>query len=293
MTTKLKADLSLLAITVFWGASFPIISKILKYIPPYSLMALRYLLAGVILLAVTYKNFKNIEMKVIKAGILIGISLFLGCAFQFVGLLYTTSSKSGFITGLNVAIVPIILAFGYKRFPDLKTVFGIILSVIGLAFISLNGSKSINIGDFLTLLCAVAFAAQIILVDLYAKDADPLLITCIQSLTVGILAIPPSIFVEKLKITFNLFSVVSLLFMVIFCTIAAYVVQNKMQKYTSPTHAAVIFLAEPVFGAIFSTFIGDRLSGKTLIGCIMIFIGMAVINLKVKMQPSNLNQNKS
>lgn len=289
MTAKLKADLSLLAITVFWGASFPIISKILKYIPPYSLMALRYLLAGVILIAVTYKNFKSIEMKVIKAGILIGISLFLGCAFQFVGLLYTTSSKSGFITGLNVAIVPIMLAFGYKKFPDLKTVLGIIFSVIGLAFISLDGSKSINIGDFLTLLCAVAFAAQIILVDLYAKDADPLLITCIQSLTVGILAIPPSIFVEKLKITFNLFSVVSLLFMVIFCTIAAYAVQNKMQKYTSPTHAAVIFLAEPVFGAIFSTFIGDRLSGKTLIGCIMIFIGMVVINLKVKMQPSNLN----
>lgn len=293
MTTKLKADLSLLSITLFWGSSFPIISVILKYMPPYSLMALRYLSAGIILLIITYKNFKKAEIKVIKAGILIGLSLFLGCAFQFVGLVYTTPSKSGFITGLNVAIVPVILAFKYKKIPDSKTTIGIILSIIGLAFISLNGGNSINFGDLLTLICAVAFAAQIVLVDLYARDADPLLITCIQSLTVGILSIPPSIFVEKLKITFNLFSVTSLLFMIIFCTIAAYAVQNKMQRYTSPTHAAIIFLAEPVFGAIASTFIGDRLTGRSLIGCIMIFAGMVVINLKIKLPPLNLKQNKS
>lgn len=293
MTMGSKADLSLLSITVFWGASFPITSVILKYVPPYSLMVLRYLAAGIILLIVIYKKFKSMDIKIIKAGILIGISLFLGCALQFVGLVYTTPSKSAFITGLNVAIVPVILAFKLKKLPDMKTTLGIILSISGLAFISLNAGGPINLGDFLTLLCAVAFAVQIILVDSYVRDADPLVITCIQFLTIGILSIPPSIFIEHFSVTFNRFSVISLLFMIFFCTIAAYGVQNKMQRYTSPTHAAIIFLAEPVFGAITSVFIGDSLTGKTLIGCIMILAGMVVINLKIKMPQLKLNKDNN
>ncbi|MDW8800612.1 DMT family transporter [Clostridium sp. A1-XYC3] len=280
MTRELKADLSLLLITIIWGVTFPITSVILKYVPPYSLIALRYLLAGLILAAIFYKRLKTMNKETLKAGLLIGTSIFVGTALQVIGMLYTTPSKSGFITGLNVVIVPLVLALLYKKIPDLKTIIGVILSVIGLGVISINGDLTINFGDFLTILGAVAFAAQIILVDKCVKDADIIALTCIQTLIVGILALIPAGAIEKLDIVFNYGSVASIVFMAIFCTIIAYLVQNKMQPYTSPTHAAIIFLAEPVFSAIFSTFIGDRLTGKTLTGCGLILLGMIVINIK-------------
>lgn len=293
MTKEIKADLSLLLITVVWGGTFPITSVILKYVPPYSLIALRYLLAGLVLASIFYKKLLAMNRRTLKAGLLIGISVFLGTALQVVGMLYTTPSKSGFITGLNVVIVPSILACLYKKIPDIRTVVGVILSVAGLGVISINGDLSINFGDFLTLICAVAFAAQIILVDKCAKGVDIIALTCIQTLIVGILALVPAVTVEKLDVVFNFASIASIAFMAIFCTAIAYLVQNKMQPYTNPTHAAIIFLAEPVFSAIFSIFIGDKLTGKTLVGCALILLGTVVINIKMnkKREPIGLESN--
>ncbi len=292
MTKGLKADLSLLLVTVVWGASFPIMSVVLKYIPPYSLVALRYFLSGIILAIIFHKKFKNINGQTIKAGIIIGISLFIGCALQFVGLLYTTPSKSGFITGLNVAVVPIVLAIMYKKLPELKTVVGVILSIIGLGIMSINGKMGINFGDILTLISAIAFGGQIILVDIYVKNVDVMILTCIELLTVGILGFIPAIGVEKLNVILNPVSIGALIFMILFCTIIAFTVQNKMQPYTDPTHAAIIFLAEPVFSAIFSMLIGDKLTGRTLLGCAFIFVGMIAINVNNNSVGSTLEKPK-
>lgn len=281
MTKELKADLSLLAITVVWGASFPIMSISLKYVPPYSLITIRYLLSAAILGFIFHKRLLKINKKMIEAGILIGFSLLLGSLFQVVGLLYTTPSKSGFITGLNVVLVPLFLAVVYKKLPNTKTVIGVIVSVLGLGIMSVGGNEAFNKGDFLTLLSAVAYASQIILVDRLVKpDMDVFVLSFLQFLIVGVFSFIPAVKVEHLNIQINAFSIWSIIFMALFCTIVAYGVQNKMQPMTNPVHAAIIFLAEPVFSAIFSLFIGDRLSGKTLVGCLLILLGMVIINIR-------------
>jgi drug/metabolite transporter (DMT)-like permease len=280
---QLKAELSLLAITIFWGASFPIMSIALKDVPPYTFIALRNLLGALLLAIVFYKRLKNINKKLILGATFIGVSLFLGSVFQMVGLVYTTPSKSGFITGLNVIFVPIILVVVFKQRPDRKTILGIIVSIVGLLLMSSSGINGFNMGDVLTLICAICFSAQILLVDKYTKEVDPILLTILELAVVGILALIPSIFVDKLQVNINGFSVFAIGFTTIFCTAIAMIVQNKMQKHTNPSHAAIIYLAEPVFGAIFSVFIGDVLSGRTLWGCITILSGMLVLNLKFNM----------
>jgi drug/metabolite transporter (DMT)-like permease len=280
---QLKAELSLLAITIFWGASFPIMSIALKDVPPYTFITLRNLLGALLLAIVFYKRLKNINKKLIIGATLIGVSLFLGSVFQMVGLVYTTPSKSGFITGLNVIFVPIILVVVFKQRPDRKTILGIIVSIVGLLLMSSSGINGFNMGDVLTLICAICFSAQILLVDKYTKEVDPILLTILELAIVGILALIPSIFVDKLQININGFSIFAIGFTTIFCTAIAMIVQNKMQKHTNPSHAAIIYLAEPVFGAIFSVFIGDVLSGRTLWGCITILSGMLVLNLKFNM----------
>lgn len=280
MTKELKADLSLLLVTVVWGASFPIMSLILKHIHPYSFIAIRYFLSGTILAVIFHKRFKHINRKTIRSAVIIGIALFLGSTFQVVGLLYTTPSKSSFITGLYVVVVPIIMAIFYKVIPDAKTTVGIIFALVGLGVISIESTLKINPGDFLTLLCAIAFAFQIILVDKYMEDVDVILVTCIEAFVAGTLGFIPAIAIEGLYFTINLIFILCMIFMVLFCTIGAYIIQNKMQPYTNPTHAAIIFLGEPVFGAIFSMIFGDKLTMKTLIGCALILLGMIIINIK-------------
>lgn len=282
MRRDIKADLWLLSVTVVWGTSFPIMSVALKHIGPYSFLALRYTLAAVLLFIYRYKEIVNIKAHEVKGGILVGLTLFFAAAFQTVGLLYTTPSKSGFITGVNVVLVPIFIAIIYKKLPDIKTIVGVAVSVLGLGLLSINGDLSINYGDTLTLFCAVFCAAQILLVDKYACKGDIFIITAIEMLVVGVLSFIPAIFLERLSFTVNPVTIGSILFTAVFCTIYAYVVQNKMQRFTKPTHAAVIFLAEPVFSALFSTFIGDKLTIKSLFGCALILFGMIIINIKGK-----------
>jgi drug/metabolite transporter (DMT)-like permease len=286
MTTKLtlskefKADLSLLFITLIWGASYPLMSLVVRDIHPFSFVAVRYLFSGLILAAFCFKKLRRVNKATWIAALVIGGTLGIGCILQLTGLLYTTPSKSGFITGSCVIFVPIFMAFFYRRFPDIKTVIAVILSITGLWFISMNqGAVNINYGDMLTLLCAAVFALQIIAVDKFANNVDIMVLTCLEMFVTGIIAIPPAIIVEKFDMHITWFTAAAMLLLIILGSVVGHTLQNKMQPFTDPSHAAVIYLAEPVFGAFFSALTGDRLTGKALIGCVLIFSGMAIINI--------------
>lgn len=282
MTKELKADLSLIGVTALWGSSFPIMSLVLKDIPPFTFITIRYTLSALILAIVFLKSFKNINKLTIKSGFIIGGTLFVGCAFQLVGLLYTTPSKSGFLTGMNVVFVPILIALLYKKLPDIKTIIGIVLSVAGLGMMSLNSSMSIGKGDILTLIAALCFGVQILVVDKYTKDVDIALLTCVELLVIGLLGAVPAVAVEGFKFTLNFGIILALLYTAVLCTAIAHGIQNKVQASINPTHAAIIYLAEPVFAAIFSLFVGDKLTGKTLVGAFIIMLGMIAISIKPK-----------
>lgn len=277
MKKELKADLSLLLITLMWGASYPLMSIVVKDIPPFSFLVIRYIISGMILGIFCIKKLNKINKQTIIAAIFVGGTLGIGCSFQLTGLLYTTPSKSGFITGLSVVFVPIYLAIIHKKLPKKETVIGAAIALVGLWLISMKqGATTVNLGDILTLLCAAVFAFQIMAVDKFAKNIDIMLLTCLEMFVIGILAIPPAIVVDKFNITFTAFTVLAMGFMIIFGTILAHSIQNKMQPLTDPAHAAIIYLAEPVFGAMFSMLIGDILSGQALIGCLLIFLAMIV-----------------
>ncbi len=290
MTKEFKASLSLLFVTVVWGGSFPIMSKGIKFVGVYTFLTFRFLLAAAILLIFCFNRFNKINKATIKAGVIIGLAMFIGSALQTEGLLYTSPSKSGFLTGLNVVMVPIIIAIRKMKLPDIYTIIGVILSVIGLSLISLNGDFSFNYGDFLTMLCALAFAMQIIWIDKYAQNIDPLLLTLIEFLVIGILSLVPAVAMEKIQFTPNSFSIWAILYTSIFSSILAYGIQNKMQPFVSPSNAAVIYLAEPVFSAIFSVFVGDIITLRVLFGCVIIFLSMIVVNYKNIMQNKNIDK---
>lgn len=285
MSQHWKADLSILSITIIWGSSFILMKNLLDYTPVFAYLSLRFILASLILCLMFYKRLKNLNVRALKLGALVGLTLFAGMAFQVMGLKYTTASNSGFITGLNVVLVPVLSALYLKKKPPVQAIGGVLLASAGLFFLSGGISFRFNRGDLMTLLCAVCFALQIIFIDQAASTEDPVMIAIVQIASAAILFTGIWAFQSFALPTVNSTLVTTILWTGAFGTAFAFGVQTVAQKYTSPTRTALIITCEPVFAAIFAWTIPNRqgITEKpglyTVIGCVLILAGMFLSEL--------------
>ncbi len=284
MTNQRKADISLFLVTIGWGISFLLTKNSLDFLETYNFLAIRFLLAFFISFGIFYKKFKNLNRKTVKYGIALGVLLFLHYALQTVGLNYTTVSKSAFITGLNVIMVPVFSAIIIKKIPERKVVISTIIAFVGLGLLTLNGNiDGVNIGDIYTLLCAFVFALYIILVGKYTVKVESISFATIQLGVVGVLSLITSFFIETPVIPTEAAAWGNIVFLSVVCTSGAYIVQNVAQKFTSPSHTALIYTGEPVFAAFFGyIFLGEYLSFRGTLGALMILSGMLIVEVNLK-----------
>lgn len=280
MTKELKAELYLLIATILLGVGLPISSIALRSVPSLAFISLRYLIAAGILGIIFYKNFKKINKRLFKLSLLIGTLMAFSLGLQTVGLLYTSPEISGFIMGLTVVSVPILVAILYKKAPNFKTIIGIILSLIGLVIMCGDFGSGINIGELLTLIGSIITAFQIILLDRFGMEHDAVLLTTIEFFVAGFWSLIPTVATQSFPTTFNLVAILCVLFVAVIGTAIPMVVMNKMQPYTNPTHASIIYLAEPISSAVFSALLGYPIAFNTIIGCVLIILGTLVISIK-------------
>jgi drug/metabolite transporter (DMT)-like permease len=293
MKKPLTADISLLFVTLIWGITFVLVQNAIDFLAPFAFNGVRFSIAALLLLfcllIIDKKQLTQLNGKIIAAGVLIGFWLFLGYVTQTIGLLYTTTSKAGFITGLSVVLVPLFSMILLKQFPTKNAVFGVITATVGLFFLTMTDVTGLNIGDGFVFICAISFALQIIFTGKYSNRYPTLLLTVIQIATVAILSTLSSFVFEDWKDSFraeNLLSqdvIVALVITSVFATAIAFFIQTNFQKYTSATRVALIFAMEPVFAAITGYFwAGERLSYTAFIGCALIFMGMILAELPTK-----------
>jgi len=281
----IQAEIYLLGIVIIWGSTFAIIKGILDQILPLTFLAYRFFLAAFVLSVIFWKRLKNIDNIILRKGWLIGVFLFLGYTFQTVGLKYTTATKTGFITGLSVVLVPVISYFFIKEKINRNSVIGVIFAVIGLWFLNYNSNFSFNFGDFLVLLGAVSFAMHIISVGLYAKKVDYVPLVIVQLATVFVLCLLMAIIFERpalhLSYSFNIWWAIILTG--IFATALAFYMQNRFQRYSTATKTAIIFSGEPIFAAVFAYFLlGEKVGLIAWVGGLLIIFGMIVSQSKFK-----------
>ena len=273
-----KADLAMLIVCIIWGTAFVVVKNALADIGPILFVGLRFSLAFLALAAVSYKDIIKIRRSTISSGCLLGIFLFIGYAFQTVGLKYTTSSNSGFITGVSVVLVPIIYSLLYKKKPSLITIITVIMAAVGLFLISVpKGSITISYGDLLVLVGAFGFALHIIYVDYYSHQHNAMAITGIQVLVVGLLCMAIGCVFEPIpaRITFN--AMFAIIVTAVFATALAFLLQNYLQKYSTPTRFAIVFASEPVFAALAGyLWAGERLNRLGLVGAGLILLAMFI-----------------
>jgi len=196
MKKQLQADLALLLVTVGWGASFILTKNALADLPTFNFLAIRFLLAFALSLVLFSSRLKNLNRQTLISSGIVGTVLFAGYALQTIGLHFTTISKSAFITGFSVVLVPLITALFLKKRPETPAVIGSAMALAGLGLLTLDGSLGVNAGDILTLIAAIAFALHIISVGHFTAGCDSLMLGVFQIGVVGFWSLLTSFVVE-------------------------------------------------------------------------------------------------
>ena len=274
-------EIGLVITAIIWGSGFVASAVSLEYYTPYQILAGRFLIGVILLSLIFYKKLKNIKKSTLLKGTVLGIFLYAAFALQTIGLQYTTPSKNAFLTAVNVVIVPFIGYFFYKRKMDIYELSGALLALIGVAVLSLKLSSSLNIGDMLTLGCAVGFAFHIFYTAKFVKEEDPIQLTIIQMLVAAILAWTMVFIKGETSFSFETEGVLNLLYLGVFSTTIAYLLQTVAQKYISETKAAIILSTESFWGMAFSVMIlSEVLTVKMGIGAVIILIAIIVSETK-------------
>ena len=276
---------ALMLVTVIWGGGFVASDMALESMKPFQIMMVRFLLASVLMGVISWGQRKGEEKLkdrsgAIKAGVLMGVTLFMGFAFQIIGLQYTTPSKNAFLTALNVVIVPFIAFVILKKKIGANGIIGAVMSVLGVGLLSLNGNFTVSLGDGLTLLCAVGFAFQIFFTSEFVKKYPASALNTVQMFTAFVLsAISLMIFGENdFQVTTQ--GWLSALYLGVVSTTICYLLQTACQKYIDETKAAIILSMESVFGTIFSILIlHEVVTVRMVIGCAVILVAVIISNM--------------
>jgi len=206
--------------------------------------------------------------------------MFLGYAAQTVGLNYTSASRAGFITFTFALFVPFLQFYILKKKPVMGNIAGLIIVFIGLWTISKPVDGPFNIGDFIMLGAAVAYAFFIIYLDVFNKKENPALMTSIQFLVTALLSLAASLILEDPFVTMSRQFVFSILYLVILGSVFCLYMMNLYQKDTTPMRAVLIYSLEPVFGVVFAIILlGEQFSGREILGALLILGGVLVSEL--------------
>ncbi len=279
-----QVDLLLILVTLIWGSTFLVVQNSLKEVEPYTFLAFRFGLGALTLAGLFWKHLRRLTRAELGAGSLIGLFLFGGYAFQTIGLQYTTTSKVGFITGLNVVIVPVLSILILRQWPSLGATLGVILAATGMFLLSIGDSFNLEFGtgEALVLGCALCFALQIVLISRYAPRQDPFNLAIVQ---IAVTALLSFLFIvpagEPLVLPPGS-AWPAIIIMGVVATAFTFATMNRVQQFTTSTRAALIYSLEPVFAGIFGYLAGETLSLPAWVGCGLIFFGMITSELKFR-----------
>ncbi len=274
------ADGVLVVVTAIWGSSFVVVQDAVRLADPFTFLVLRFTLAAALLTLVDHRALA--DRKLIVAGVWLGALLFVGFITQTAGLQFTTPSRSGFLTGLSVLLVPFVGLVLFRKWPSPPVLFGVALAVAGLWFLTggvSGGGAATAKGDLLTIACAVAFAFYIVLLEPQARVHRPAPLVAVQLWVVALLALIALPFVPR---HFDPSPALwwGIVYTAVMSTAACLLAQTWAQARTSAVRAALIFALEPVFAALFSVAIGrERLGARELVGGTLIVLGIVAAEL--------------
>lgn len=279
---KKKGTILLFIDAVIGGIGFVLMKNLLDSgFSPIQCVAGRYIFAVVFMCLFYFKELKNITKEELNGGSLMGALLFLLFVMLMEGLKRTTPSVNAFLSCTTAIMVPIILWIGYKKKPDKFIVIGALMTILGVAMLSLNEGLEINLGAILSLGAAVMFGMQMVVMDKYVENCNPVRLTIVESVVVMVLAILSTLFSAEKLPSIAKADIVMFILAGLFCTFIYFLFQSIGQKYTSPTTTSIIITSESVFAAIASAiFYGEAIGLRVIAGGVLIFCAVIIAEAK-------------
>ncbi len=277
----IKSVIALIIVTAIWGSGFVASDISLGYFDVFSVLTIRFLIGGALLLILSIKSIKSLDKQTLMMGISLGVLLFLAFYFQTIGLKHSTPSKNAFVTATNVVMVPFIGMFLLKSKVKTKNIIGAFMTIIGVSLLTIGDDFSFSIGDFYTLICAFLFALHITLTGEFSKKHNVLHLSCAQLIVSGVMGGVMMIFTES-EIVINSSSLIAVGYLAIMPTAVAFLIQTWAQKRTTHTEAAIILSMEAVFGTVFSAIIlHEVLTIKMIVGSFLILLSVLISELEL------------
>lgn len=292
----------MLFLTAFiWGTAFVAQSVGMDYLGPFGFNGIRSLIGGVALLPCIYilgkinkrtAGEEGSTKTLIAGGLCCGLALFAASSMQQIGIQYTTAGKAGFVTAFYIVLVPVLGMFLGKK-TGWKVWLAVAMALAGLYFLCITESFSVGRGDIYVFIGSLLFAVHILIIDYFAPRTDGVKMSCIQFFVAGILSMFPMAAFETTTVEGALRSWGPLLYAGVLSCGVAYTLQIIGQKNMNPTVASLILSLESCISVLAGwVILGERLSVREGLGCVLMFAAIILAQLPEKMgknrQPSTL-----
>lgn len=285
MNNRMKADLMLVLVTLCWGASYYLIDICLSELKAFNLNAIRFLGAFLVAAVIGFPKLKNVNKTTLKYAFFISISLIFAYIGATFGVMYTSLSNSGFLCALTVVFTPIVCFFVKKEKPGRKMVLVVLVCLIGIALMSLNDQMKPALGDIFCLMCAFAYTVDLLITEaaVAKEEVDAFLLGVFQLAFTGVFMLILSFLFEEPALPSSPGVWGAALFLAVFGTGVAFIVQTIAQQYTSASHVGVIFTLEPVFAGIVAFFLaGEILLPRAYFGAFLLLASLLLMEIDLK-----------
>jgi drug/metabolite transporter (DMT)-like permease len=279
--------LLLILIAFIWGSTFVLVKEALNDTSPLALNSARMIVAAVLLAVFYRKKIAVLTKPALASGVLVGFFLYAGYAFQTSGLKLTTPSKSAFLTGTSSVLVPLFLVAIWHVRIHLWRVVGILLALVGLFLMTVPGGPggladfaNVNLGDLLTIGCAICFTFHVIFVGRASQRFPFEQVAFLQVATAAVLMTISTPLLEHPYFHATPTVIAAILITGVLCTAVAFSIQSWAQQFTPATHTALIFTTEPVFAWLTSfIYLHERLGLRAGAGALLILGGVLISEL--------------
>jgi len=276
------SKIALFGAALIWGSSFLIVKNSMDTMKPHVLLGFRFTIGCLLLCIIFHNKLKQLNREYFGKGALVGVFLFLAYSMQTIGITDTTPGKNAFLTAIYCVLVPFLYWIVDKKRPDIYNFIAAFISITGIGLVSLNGDFSIRMGDAFTLVGGFFYAAHMIAVAKFSRKKDPVLITILQFGYAAVFSWIVAFFFEDLPTHWTTGSIIGLLYLAVFATTIALLLQNIGQKHTNPSPAAIILSLESVFGVLFSViFYHEKITLPLFIGFLLIFLAVIISETKL------------
>ena len=282
MNRQHNADLLLVMVTAFWGASYYLTDLCLNDLPPMCLNAFRFLSAFFVLGIIFHKTLRRLNRVTVRYSLLVGLALTGTYVFYGYGVSRTSLSNAGFICALPVVFTPVFAFFINRTWPGRKLLLCLLMCASGLAFLTLNDDLRPALGDIICLGVPVCYAVDLLLTEKAVRhpDVDALGLGICQLGVVGFITLALSLFLEQPHLPTTPVTWGAALFLGLVCSGVAFVIQSVQQQYTTASHVGLIFTLEPVFAAIVAYFMAHEvLRPRSYVGMALMLLSLVLMEV--------------